>query len=554
MESSVLLGASRPRFFTSPPRHTAEEDNCRYCDHQADGHAGVGCGDYISQEMLEWAAGYGYELDEWQQWIIREGCGVKPGGRWASFENTLIVSRQNGKGAILEVREMAGLFVLNEELIVHTAHELRTAQEHFLRVVSFLENNPALLKKVQGGKPRRANGQEEIKLRATPTHIFGASRKMVRKSVTPRLKFSARTRGAIRGLSADCLVWDEAMILSAEAVGAALPALSAKGNPQMWLTGSAGLEDSEQLASSRRRIIAGDRTLFGAEWSIKPHLATCPRDRARGRAANDFVTDCEEHDDRDAPESAAKANPAFGIRLFWEQTENELAAMPPVEYDRERLGVGQWPGEDESWKVVSRDLWDSLMVGDPGRIVAGRTQTAFALEVDEDGNSTSVSVAWVHPDGYIVTEIPRNCTRPGTDWAVERLEQLVKKYRPVAIVAPRDGPAAGLGDDLEKLWPKHHKFGSRLIRTGPGDHAAAYAWFVQQCKSDDRPLRHLGKDRASGLWHAVGAAETRVIGDGGKTWSRRDSTSDITPATACNLAAWGLAKKRRNYDLIKSLA
>ncbi len=39
----------------------------------------------------------------------------------------LIISRQNGKGTVLEVRELGGLFVLGEELIIHTAHEFKTA-------------------------------------------------------------------------------------------------------------------------------------------------------------------------------------------------------------------------------------------------------------------------------------------------------------------------------------------------------------------------------------------------------------------------------------------
>ena len=144
--------------------------------------------------------------------------------------------------------------------------------------------------------------------------------------------------------------------------------------------------------------------------------------------------------------------------------------------------------------------------------------------------NASIAVSWTHKDGFLVMEIPKNCSRPGTNWVVERLEQLVKKYSPLAIVAPRSGPAAGLGDDLEKLWPKHHKFASKLIRTGPADDAAAFAWFVQQCKDENKPLRHLGEKKGYKLWHAVGTAEIRVVGDGGESWSRRDSTTDITPA------------------------
>jgi len=51
----------------------------------------------------------------------------------------------------------------------------------------------------------------------------------------------------------------------------------------------------------------------------------------------------------------------------------------------------------------------------------------------------------------------------------------------------------------------------------------------------------------------VATAETRDIGDGGRGWSRRDSGEDITPVTAATLAHWALGKKRRSYDILRSI-
>jgi hypothetical protein len=544
-----IFGSQEPRLWTAPDRHRTEVSGCPSCAVNDDGFRDIACGNYLSTEMLAWAKGFGYKPDPWQEWVITEACGIKPNGRWSSFENDVIVSRQNGKGTILEIRELAGMFVLGEELIIHTAHELKTAQEHFRRVVSTIENYPALSRRLKG-KPRASHGEEAIELLSEPTLIFGSGRRRMYKPVAPRLRFLARSRGSARGFTCNCLIYDEAMILTAEAVGASMPTMAAVPNSQMWLTGSAGLEDSEQLGRSRRRIVHNTRDLFGAEWSIRPHTATCPVDRTHGRATNNYVV-CGEHDDRDDPVAWAKANPAFGYRLSADFTKNEMATLAVVEFDRERLGVGQWPAEDEAWKVVSEDLFKSL-TENPGT-PARTAQFAFALDVDEDGTSATIAVSWVHKDGYLVMEIPKNCSRPGTNWVVERLIELEAKYKPLAIVAPRTGPAAGLGDDLEKRWEKHPKFGSILIRPGSADEAAAFAWFIQQCKDDKRPLRHLGQERGYKLWHAVGTAEKRNVGDGGETWSRRDSITDITPATACNLAAWGLNKKRRNYNLLASI-
>jgi hypothetical protein len=542
-----------PRLWTAPPRHDKEVPDCPVCAITTDGYRGIGCGDYTSTEILDWARGFGYELDPWQKWSIQQACGTKPNGKWSSFENTLIISRQNGKGTILEVRELAGMYLLGEKLIIHTAHELKTAQEHFLRIIQTIENYPALSRRMKG-KPRFSHGEEQIQLLAAPTIIFGAGRKRVRQSISPRLRFLARSRGSARGFTCNCLIYDEAMILSAESVGASLPTMSAVPNSQMWFTGSAGMEDSEQLARSRRRIVHDTKDLFGAEWSIRNHLVTCHVDRKLGRKSNRYIV-CDDHDDRDTPKSWAIANPAFGYRLSTEFTLNELAILGDTEFDRERCGVGEWPAEEEAWKVVSEDLFRSItsITSERPEVGKDKNKVAFALDVDEDGASASIAVAWMHSDGYMMMEIPKNCSRPGTNWVVERLEQLVNKYRPLAIIASKSGPAAGLGDDLEKLWPKHEKFGSRLIRPGVADEAAAFAWFIQQCKDENQPLRHRGEEKGYGLWHAVGTAETRVVGDGGKTWSRRDSTTDITPATSCNLAAWGLNKKMHNYDLLASV-
>jgi hypothetical protein len=542
-----LRGDQMPRYWTVPPRHAEIVDECRACGGTR--YPGVGCGDNLSTEALDVARGWGYDLDPWQRWSITNALGTRPDGKWAAKENAIIVSRQNGKGTILEVRELIGLYVLREPLIIHTAHLLVTAQEHFLRLVEVIENNPWMMRQLKGGKPRLANGQESITLKAKPTLIFGAGGKRVRRNGQVRLKFLARaSKGSARGLSCDCLVFDEAMMLPTELVGAALPTLSARGNPQVWYCGSAGMEDSFQLAKIHTRIVKDNKTLFGAEWCASLHKETCPRDEARGRRLNDYVVNCTAHDDRDDPRTWAKGNPALGRRLAvdWIKTA-ELDSMDFTEFNRERCGEGQWPTEEAQWKVVPEDLWESLAVP-----LGNRTKPfAFAVDVAEDSSSASIGAAWTMMTSNgrkLVIEIPRGCQRPGTGWVLERLRQLDEKWKPLAIVVPRSGPAAGLGDDIQKQWPDSPKWGTKVIRATVTDEAAAYAWFVQQCKDRSKPLVHPVQEKAAGLYSAVGTAEPRLVGDGGKTWSRRDSASDITPATSANLAAWGLNKMLRDVN------
>jgi hypothetical protein len=339
------------------------------------------------------------------------------------------------------------------------------------------------------------------------------------------------------------------MILSDEVVGASLPTLSAVPNPQVAYTASAGYHDSVQLASVRRRVLRGDGKLMGAEWSINPHLDTCPRDEINGRKTNHYVV-CGLHDDRDDPRSWAKANPALGVRISPDHVAHELDAMTGPVFDRERLGVGDWPGGDEAWLVLSEDAWRACTLEDPGGAVR---PVAFAVDVDPDMISAAIAACWYRPgeNGGLprpVIEHPRGCHREGTAWVVPRLLELRRKWRPDAVVFPRNGPAAALGIAAENA-------GIEVTWASSAHEAAAFALLVTTVRKAPAQGRliHLGRDLAPGLWSSVASAETRDVGDGGRAWCRRDSDSDITPVSSGTLALWGLNHKRRNYDIFKSV-
>lgn len=534
-----LYGSQMPRLYTVPPRHTEITEECPMCAAEDNN---LGCGDYLSQDVLDWAPTIGYELDPWQKWAIQQSLGIRPDGKWVAKENAIILSRQNGKGTILEIRELGGLFVIGEELIIHTAHQFNTAIEHFRRIRRVVDNSPALRKRVKHVSV--SNGKEAIELHPQPTLIFGSDGKSIRRKVGGRLQFLARSKGSGRGFSSDCLVYDEAMILTAEQVGASMPTMSAKPNPQIYYMGSAGLPESEQFGAIRKRIVkGGSQTLFGAEWSINPHTEDCPRDFINGRETNYYIA-CSRHDDRDLPESWAKANPAYGYRISEDFTRMELEGMPGEEFDRERLGVGEWPIDEEPWAVLSKELWGKMSNPEPGGVTRPIVMSA---DIDDDGKSGTIICAWDHHTGPIVLEIPKNGAQSGTDWILGRMDEIYRKTRPLAIALPKAGPGAALLEDGKKKW------GDRVKEVGTAEEAAAFAWFTQQAKEE--AFWHFGEQHEAGapLWHALGRADTRTVGDGGKAWSRRDSESDITPVTSATLAAYYLNKLRRSYDPLKSI-
>ncbi len=192
----------------------------------------------LAEDMVDLAMVAGLDLDPWQADTVIGACGVRPDGLWSAFEAAVVVGRQNGKGSILEARQLGGLFLVDtDRLMIHTAHRFATTTEHFLRVRSLIENCDRLRKLCR--KPRESHGEEQIETLAGH-----------------RLRFMARSRAGGRGFSGDALFFDEAMILDGRQMGALLPTLSARPNPQVWYTSSAGFSDSYQLHAVRARALA----------------------------------------------------------------------------------------------------------------------------------------------------------------------------------------------------------------------------------------------------------------------------------------------------------
>jgi len=195
-----VRGTQTPRLATAPPRFLSSS----------------------GQEAVELAALAGLTLDPWQQHVLDVGLREREGGNWAAFEVAVNVPRQNGKGGIIEARELAGLFLLGEKLILHSAHEFKTSIVAFRRIEQLIMGCPDLRKRVL--RVRRTTGEEAIEL------VTGQI-----------LRFLARSGGSGRGFTGDCNVLDEAMILGDDAMGALMPTMSAVPNPQIWYLGSAGI-------------------------------------------------------------------------------------------------------------------------------------------------------------------------------------------------------------------------------------------------------------------------------------------------------------------------
>jgi len=509
-------------------------------------------------EFTELARQSGLILDPWQsKGVLDLGLGETASG-WASFQNTVIVSRQNGKDADIEALVLGWLFITGEKLIGVSAHEYKTAMESFRRVIALIGNNPDLSRKVK--KIINTNGEEGIELHAPATTITGYGPQRGMQVAGQRARWLARSKGAGRGFTFNKLVLNEAYALTALQVDAILPTMSATINPQVWLFSSPPLDaiSGEVLFQARRAALAGAPGTMFLDWGLEGSLdalvgcASPDCSHVYGRAVGCILDDLE---------AIGRANPAYLHRIPAAAIRRERAAMDWKGFARERAGI--WPPDlSEGFTVITKEQWDRLEdkrsgsaewrpdgIGwpDPAMPVAElaklKPPTEFVgqpvLSIDVSPRSAgpvraSIGLAQRRFDGKAHLEIVLN--GPGSIWVIDVLEAFVAKNGPVVVVVDPGSPAGSLVPDLEKVKGVH------VETMGARDVTAAFGMIYDAANgktADARNVAHLGQ---SEIMMALGGAGTRNVGDGGKAWDKRNATADITPLVSITNALWGLAK------------
>ena len=449
--------------------------------------------------------------------------GERADGRWAAFEVGLVVPRQNGKDEILAARELWGLFVGGERLIIHSAHKFDTAMEHMDRLFALIDQVPEFRKRLAPRQPNRSHGNEGIRLRTGQ-----------------RIRFRARTKsGGGRGYTGNCVIFNEAMELPEEIVGAIMPVLSARSmespGPQVLFAGSAvdqqTMTNGVVLARLRDAGIRGENDrLAYLEWSaaIQAWLESRGLRFDPKRAEVDQITP-EFLADR---EMQALANPAGGLRISWEhiETERRSPSMSARQYAIERLGVADWPEiSDEAGRVISREAWSAIGDLEDGHQPITTTAT-FGLDANPDNTWAAIGIAGGRTDGVAQFLIADH--RRSTDWLVERCVYLQARHRKSLFVVDTKGPLAHLIDDLKRA-------GVKVLEANTEDYGTACGQFLDSVTNAH--VRYPAPQPE--LDEALASARMATLGDRWK-WARRNPTSpDISPLVAVTLALWGHMRK-----------
>ena len=416
--------------------------------------------------------------------ILEALLGTLADGRWSSPRAGITLPRQNGKNVAVEVREMYGMLQLGER-VLHSAHELKTANKSFRRLLEFFDSPrqfPRLHQQVKS--IGRCRGSEAILL-----HNGGS------------FELVSRSRASGRGYSADLLVLDEAQELSADAHAALRFAISASSNPQEVLLGTPPGPNADGEIWTRTRnagLLGEDPRLAWLEWG------------------------CVGGADLDDQMNWAAANPALGIRLDPDTVADERAAMDDESFGRERLGI--WDSA-AAHRVISEAAW--ARCADPN-IPKTSGEIALAADVSPDRSTATIAAAGLTPAG--IPFVDAGETRRGEpDWVVHKVVEVCTKNAVRAVVIDQMSAASSLIDPLRRA--------DVTVTTTSSRQMAAACVLLYDSVAAER-LRHLDQPQ---LNTALSVARRRVIGDGGWGWSRKNSDSDITAIVASTLALWGLA-------------
>jgi hypothetical protein len=484
--NALLLGSQRPTLLHEPP----DAVDWRWSD-----------------IAVEWAATVaGYELDEWQQWLVRWSFVRRADGLWAARDVGVEVGRQNGKNIWIEVVELASLLLFGDRLIRHTAQLVDTSHEHFVSLKERIEGTPELMAYM----PKR-NNNGFVKSHGYESIEFDNG---------ARLQFKARQTSSGRGPRPQKVVFDEALVLDPGRVGSMAPGVSAQKNAQLLFASSPPKADSESLHAMRKRATdpePGDR-LFYAAWNNPPD--TDPKDL----------------------EALHRVNPSLGYgRLTVTSLEANRRLLSDSEYLREHCGVPEAPLSDRAENPIDLARWALLA---DGQSLPTPGSERLALDAPLDRSTAVFSVAGVRPDNLLHVSVHTRVVRPANgllkDAVITAALEAQKKLG-TPIILPPSSPAKAWRADLIAAGVELDELSAAEYSEACGAMAAAV---------DDGALRHRGQPDID---LAVAGLAVRPFGEV-DVWSARNSSCEIAAFRAATCALVRVAVvEDKPYDVLSSV-
>ncbi|HEY1177104.1 MAG TPA: DEAD/DEAH box helicase family protein [Phytomonospora sp.] len=436
----------------------------------------------------------------WQTQVGRIILAKRPDGKYATTVGGtgLSIPRQVGKTFLVAAIIFALCLLRPKLTVLWTAHRLSTAEETFKKLQAFAKRKriaPHVAKVVLG------SGEEEIRFRNGSRILFGAREK----------EFG-------RGLDeVDVLVFDEAQILTENALDAQVPAANQSRQPEGALMLFMGTppkpkDPGEVFGRMRSEALSGEDddtgwVEFGAADNWLPTPLPAPLSDADWK-------------------QIAKANPSFPEDTPREAILRMRKKLGDDSFLRE--GGGVWD-EDEVTGDLPFKRW--LDLADAG--AARGTAPVFGLDIAD--RKAWIAVAWAREDGSTHVMLANDGQPVPASRAGEECKRLTEQWRgPVAV---RSGTAQ---DELEAAGVRTHP-----LKAGE---------FPSACRAladalDSGTIHHGNQPKLNQavkrvVWRNVG-------GEGEKAWKLRDAP-EVGPLAAAT-RAFHAVSNRPAYDLLNSV-
>jgi hypothetical protein len=292
------------------------------------------------------------------------------------------------------------------------------------------------------------------------------------------------------------------------------PTLVANDNPQLNAMGTAAIKGkSDWWWSVRRRALGPAAGAFG----YVGHTAETVYLDPFGKVVQDPV----EVEDRALWRDS---NPALssGRGQGIEFLEEQLLRLGKAAFAREHLGVWD-PDSESSGSDIDMEVWADLNHAEDAR----PSPVALALHVTPDRSWSTIGLAGKRSDGLVHIQVVQS--GKGTGWVVDRLVDLVKKWKPVGVGLNPSGPAGALIPTLAEVGIEPVLVAGREVGQACGAMFDAIA---------DKKLRHQSQEL---LNIAVRAAGCQPRGEAW-VWRSNEPNTDIGPLEAVTLALHVLGK------------
>ncbi|MFI9817584.1 hypothetical protein [Saccharothrix variisporea] len=466
-------------------------------------------------EAIELAEEAGLLLDDEQKLAVDALLSYGPGGQWVALEQAVVEARQNGKtSGVLEPVTAFDFFLLPPDRMVWTAHLFKTAMDAFADFDRMIETSSTLSRRVKN----ISRGKDDLHF-----ELHNGA----------KLEFLARAGGGGRGLKGKRIVMDEALILSANSMGALLPILSTRKGAQVTYGSSAGKVTSDHLATLvARGRKGGDPSLIWVEWCAPGSWDAPPCELGKDCP---HVVDLQTRCALDDEELWPHANHSIPARISYEYVRAERRALPPREFGRERLGWHEAISSME--RPIAEKAWGDL-VDITSKMV---DPVAVGLHVNNDRSATAIAVAGYREDGLIHLEVIKSAA--GVAWAVADVVKVVEKWLPCAVVLDDKSETASLLSDFKEAGLKVRDRnpdtpageGESLVTTWAADLARACGALHTRV-TETKGIRHLNQPE---LNDSIAGAAWRQLSNA-KAWDLKAATTNQAPLMSVTLALHGL--------------